>query len=433
MDHQKRHRSSRLKSQTNRCHVCSKYFARSDSLLRHTALHEARGNNIKHKSVRACFECAIAKTKCTNSIPCRRCSMKDLHCKYPPTNSASLLVEPMTEPSGHCENVSHTASSAVDNREGLNSRRTQIPPSPDSTQNEQQHPPDGLPAVGSYHAVEDLGLGHSPSEAPLNDYRRYVLNIQYGLNKSIAKFLLSTDGSPNISASALDIQSRSPGTHFVRGESLRRTFNAPRGLIPRQLGTAEFPPEPEDGRIRVSGSRNDTSSHNEPSIDRDHRPHSDLSTSPPVPASLLSPTSYWSLNTSRPPSYGFKDVDIALQNFPNLPVTIGQLGDDIIYGQVREHFEVLCCGSYSNLFQTFESRYFPPSDYFRYFIMLYFKNINRVITVFHFPTLQLDAAHWILSLSIAAEGCQYLEQDIAPTYSAAMREFLRRALLSIVR
>lgn len=129
---------------------------------------------------------------------------------------------------------------------------------------------------------------------------------------------------------------------------------------------------------------------------------------------------------------GFDAPWPSLDNLPDLPIQRHQLTDQRKYESIVQHFTALCLQPPS-FFARFRSSSFPPLEVFNYLVMLYFRHINRVITVFHFPTMALHSSHWIVALCVAAEGCQYLKGDTAEPYTRAMREFLRRALVMLVR
>ncbi|KAI1628952.1 hypothetical protein EDD37DRAFT_26755 [Exophiala viscosa] len=70
------------------CTVCGKTFARSDTLLRHEKNHHAsqdRGpvHRVTNDTFRACRGCATARSRCSGSVPCGRCTMRGIDCVYP--------------------------------------------------------------------------------------------------------------------------------------------------------------------------------------------------------------------------------------------------------------------------------------------------------------------------------------------------------------
>lgn len=63
-------------------------FARSDTLLRHEKSHHAsedRGpvHRVTNGTFRACRGCATARSRCSGSVPCGRCSVRGIDCVYP--------------------------------------------------------------------------------------------------------------------------------------------------------------------------------------------------------------------------------------------------------------------------------------------------------------------------------------------------------------
>lgn len=82
------------------CEICQKSFARKDLLRRHVTNHE---NDTPHKRRRtatspgagrvtqACRPCAVARVKCDESKPCRRCVNRKLTCVASEAGSAAAM------------------------------------------------------------------------------------------------------------------------------------------------------------------------------------------------------------------------------------------------------------------------------------------------------------------------------------------------------
>lgn len=98
------------------------------------------------------------------------------------------------------------------------------------------------------------------------------------------------------------------------------------------------------------------------------------------------------------------------------------------YEKILDSFYQSCQRSDISLFPRFDSEFFPPIGMLTEFIYLYFDSFQPVYPIFHAPTFDPNKCHWVLTLAIAAVGCQYAEFDESEQCAMAMHEFLRRAI-----
>ncbi|ODA82877.1 hypothetical protein RJ55_01386 [Drechmeria coniospora] len=92
------------------CEICQKSFARKDLLRRHVANHENDTPQKRRKTAsspaagrvtQACRPCAVARVKCDESKPCRRCINRKLSCVAPESSSAAAMHLAHLSPDGH--------------------------------------------------------------------------------------------------------------------------------------------------------------------------------------------------------------------------------------------------------------------------------------------------------------------------------------------
>ncbi|KAL4894160.1 hypothetical protein BDV59DRAFT_207213 [Aspergillus ambiguus] len=89
-EHLRRHESSHLGLRPFRCETCSRMFARRDTLKKHQRTHFTESDSEEQscayghrRSQKACLNCAKAKQRCNNKLPCRRCVNKNIRCTFP--------------------------------------------------------------------------------------------------------------------------------------------------------------------------------------------------------------------------------------------------------------------------------------------------------------------------------------------------------------
>lgn len=96
-DHLSRHIKSHENARPFRCQLCGKSFNRADLLHRHITIHardDRAGGRRKairrtERAAQACVACAVAKVRCDDQKPCRRCLSKSVACEAAAQSSSS--------------------------------------------------------------------------------------------------------------------------------------------------------------------------------------------------------------------------------------------------------------------------------------------------------------------------------------------------------
>ncbi|KAI1333412.1 hypothetical protein F5Y16DRAFT_407248 [Xylariaceae sp. FL0255] len=102
-EHLARHIQTRTLGKRFSCQVCGKAFARADLLKRHTANHENDGDSSKKRRrvdaspdagrvSHACRGCALARVKCEEIKPCKRCQKRGLTCEFASAEASSAAA-----------------------------------------------------------------------------------------------------------------------------------------------------------------------------------------------------------------------------------------------------------------------------------------------------------------------------------------------------
>ncbi|KAL7798117.1 hypothetical protein V8C37DRAFT_245742 [Trichoderma ceciliae] len=212
-EHLVRHVQTHTLGRRFACEICRKSFARKDLLRRHVANHENDSPKKRQRIVstpnssrvsQACRPCAVARVKCDEAKPCRRCVSRDLSCSSlepSPSTSMHLVHLPASgehvtqiHPTGTCSSVGSTdPASTLQNastifiRDNVTSESSSLSQSASSRQNDSQltTPDTGAEQGNSTHRLHVV-QPHDPQKAspmelnniPFFDFLRDVLYQQ---------------------------------------------------------------------------------------------------------------------------------------------------------------------------------------------------------------------------------------------------------------
>lgn len=138
-EHLVRHVQTHTLGRRFACEICKKSFARKDLLRRHVTNHENDSPKKRQRMVsspnssrvsQACRPCALARVKCDEAKPCRRCVSRNLSCSsYEPASGTSLHLVHLpasgqdaaqTHPTGNPAVGSTDASSTTQKNASMN-------------------------------------------------------------------------------------------------------------------------------------------------------------------------------------------------------------------------------------------------------------------------------------------------------------------------
>lgn len=122
-EHLVRHVQTHTLGRRFTCEICQKSFARKDLLRRHVANHDNDSPQKRRRTnsspgagrvSQACRPCAIARVKCDDSKPCKRCVNRNLTCVFSEVGSSSNLHHqiPPNANAANAQESTHTAVTA---------------------------------------------------------------------------------------------------------------------------------------------------------------------------------------------------------------------------------------------------------------------------------------------------------------------------------
>lgn len=139
-----------------------------------------------------------------------------------------------------------------------------------------------------------------------------------------------------------------------------------------------------------------------------------------------------------PHEYGVFDISAPSSMFPHAHPS----DDDALLVEYFSHVPELSSRTYEQVYQFyrreqgegFESATssFPDARYFNVFIQLYFEHFDAQMPFLHSTMIEEGEFSWILLLAVATIGCQYTSIDKRDQYSIALRDLLKRAILTHV-
>lgn len=430
VEHLKRHLGSHTEDRPFKCQTCNKAFLRSDTLQRHEVIHDESHNQTKPKGARACFECASAKVKCNNNLPCARCTSKALDCKYP----ADAVAGPQTSTSLPTE-----AASDLDMfRVQLPSAEVAIGPSLRTPLASSGAVKRLLPSIS---AITGSGIGSGPFPAPVaNTWEQSTPTSEWmtagftppnGLERTglTPNALFTGLGETELTLQQSPHQKRqqyhyddtsshddlSNGVHRRWLDTVTQNSPAQSGLSTGsrgsqvQLGTGQYYTDSDGARL----SRATLRGKHLPS--RSGIGDSTMFASPSVASAPL----------------GFMPVAVPRREEPLESTIVAASVDEATYQEIRSAFEQLCIHGDVSYFRPFESTFFPSLEDFQALLGLYAEDASEMLPIIHLPTLDLATSHWTLPLAMAAIGSQFLDGEVAVRDSYAMQELLHRTFLML--
>ncbi|CAH0026747.1 unnamed protein product [Clonostachys rhizophaga] len=231
------------------CDICQKSFARKDLLRRHVANHDNDSPKKRRRTTtspgagrvsHACRSCAVARVKCDDTKPCKRCVSRNLNCvsTETPSTAAMHLMHlsanahsgaPSPNNSGNLNNDGDKSVAATHSSHSATSTRDSNSPAPFTTSSHQPRSVT-LPAPHSIvlDAAQDrsnVNLPHSLAKLPFQEPRS-------------SEFLLPPiELEP--SASAMD-PNRLPYADFLRDILLDGSADSGRGSHIQGLTVLDF-------------------------------------------------------------------------------------------------------------------------------------------------------------------------------------------------
>ncbi|KAK2765550.1 hypothetical protein FQN54_008404 [Arachnomyces sp. PD_36] len=133
-------------------------------------------------------------------------------------------------------------------------------------------------------------------------------------------------------------------------------------------------------------------------------------------------------NDPQSPSMGFPNIEhVQIEGEPDECQPRTEISRST-YDKILEKFHQICCRSDISLFPRFDSEFFPSLNTITQFVRLYFDSFQPVYPILHIPTFDPNGCHWLLTLSLAALGCQFADFVESKKCATAMHEFVRRAI-----
>jgi hypothetical protein len=385
---------------------------RSDTLQRHELIHQKDPGVSKLKGARACKECAGSKVRCNGTMPCERCSSKNVDCIYP---SAASPAQTLDSPSSAMSDYASTPGTS----ENISSSVLESTAFP--RQLEQS-----LPYVGHATPYSEIPNTNSPEAWSYNSHSGAVSQHPLLLAGSFpvyAQSILSTTapqsalspfgGSYAGTETSFEIPQSSPFPRD-RHASLDQLSRRPR-LVPNMRSKTVIVDHNSPGSQLTLASLRE-----EPSLNS-----SDIRGS--FHRSFAPATSY----LSRRRRFNFPlsgEIIPTLQD--NNYASFNMLSEQT-YSSISRSFTAVCTGL--TAYQpAYGSSCFPSLKTLNALVKLYLERFHPVLPILHHPTLDLNGSHWILSLAVATIGSHMSDFEQAEEYSLCFDEFLRRAISALV-
>ena len=444
------------------------------------------------KRQRACTECAKGKERCTKTRPCRRCAAKSLQCIYPHgLDHAEAKVPYNTEPTEYNTIISgggdrrREGSSAVPsegpealetfqyfsgqqqdelaaniasgqssrprvdfdiapNRYSIGGSVEQLPQPPqiDGTVSSRTNGLfDATAALSSFDATTDLPVNWLPYGESFDLTYESIFgtnNLPQHFQNTNAGVLQINDMNPHdnsLEATTSGVpwtpSSNSRLALFPNSSVLVQQTLSPNSSIPSPMRSLLASSPPASTTSLPTGSYATSSDGSRMSCaerSRNRLKYITISNSTPLPR-------FASDNNRRPerphnlnaPTYGFPDLT-ALSFDSRLYSCSGSLELGMTtYNKIKMEFQAQCLNPRESTVAAFSSDCFPSMENMNAFIILFFRNMSPILPIIHEPTFSSDD-DWLLTLAIAAVGCQYTQTKEFSACVKPFQEFLGRAL-----
>ena len=381
-EHLRRHSATHAPTGAFTCSICFKRFTRNDILMRHISTHATISSGRKHKNIRSCTACVAARTRCSSSLPCSRCTSRNIDCQPQPRKQLDTHIDASPSPR------SPKSLPAIDSMSPAGNAFSTPPastsrPSLEAVRSQSNYR-QSLPRLG---AID----GHSQDQCVLPE----LAEIQaYAYGEDNAHLDMADGLHEGINDTIMSSFAANPSTT----RSVEDLFTAASVPQTRELyinsGGARLP------KIRRSNSMRDER--------RRPRPPSSYRGLPGFPS-------------SRPITPELEDESLRARSF--LP--------QATWDEIHANFEHYCLTP-SPLFPSFASSRFPKRGDFDLMIAAYFDSMHQIIPAMHLPSLSLQPTDWLLALGLASAGSHYLDGASKFQLVDAMHEFLHRALVHLV-
>ncbi|KAK6007706.1 hypothetical protein QM012_004520 [Aureobasidium pullulans] len=133
---------------------------------------------------------------------------------------------------------------------------------------------------------------------------------------------------------------------------------------------------------------------------------------------------------SRRRRFNFPLSGDVLPTFQDASYTSFEMLSHQTYSSIYGSFMTVCTGL--TAYQPpYGSSCFPSQKTLNALIKLYLDRFHPAMPLLHYPTLDLNASHWILSLAVVTIGSHMSDFEQSEEYSLCFDEFLRRAISSL--
>lgn len=381
---------------------------RSDTLQRHELIHQKDPGVSKLKGARACKECAGSKVRCNGTLPCERCSFKNVDCIYPSAGSPAQVMD--------------SPSSAVSDYASTPGTSDHIPSSVLESTAFPRQLEQSLPYVGEVvpypeqpntNITEPWSYDSRPgiaSQPPLHMSESFSAYAQNLLPQST---LSPFGGSYSGTEASFEIPHSSPFPRD-RHASLDQLSTRPRLVSNMRAKTVLLDSNSPNSQLTLGSLREDPVFNRSDIRGNFHR--------------FFTPATTY---LSRRRRLSFPLSGEVIPAFQDSSYVDFNMLSERTYFSIQRSFINVCTGL--TAYQpSYGSSYFPSLKTLNALVKLYLERFHSVLPILHHPTLDLDGCHWILSLAVVTIGSHMSDFEQSEEYSLCFDEFLRRAISALV-